>query len=72
MLGRDVGTVELGEEQDNATMKPRVSLVTLGMELPTTETLWPDAVGIAAGVKDAIVATEEFERDQNVRHEKDS
>ena len=39
VLGTDVGLVVFGEEQDKAMIKPRTSLVTLGIELPTIETL---------------------------------
>ena len=56
VLGREVGLIVFGEEQDTATMKADVSLVTLGIEDPTTATFWLEAAGIALGLNDVMEA----------------
>ena len=57
VLEREAGFVTFGEEQDTAKVKADESLVTLGIELPRTVTLWPDTEAIAFGLNDVIYAT---------------
>ena len=55
--GREVGLVVFGEAQFTAMMKADGSLDTLGIDAPRIAILWPEAAGIAPGLKDVMVAT---------------
>ena len=56
MLGSGVGLVLFGDKHDAATMKAPLSLLTFGIEDPTTATDWFEAAGIPPGKYDVIVA----------------
>ena len=57
VLGRTVGFVVFGDAQETAKMNADKSLDTLGIDAPTTPTLWPEEAAIVLGLRDVIEAS---------------